>query len=200
VEARNRAEGYFKMAMNNPSPLAHQAASKMHIDWHKHEMAIAQAQRALALDPNDASSYLAIAYALIYAGRPKEALGFVEKAMRLDPHYPAYYLFVLGLAHFVLDQYEEAATLFERALKLNPENYVPLIPLSAASARLGRKQEAAATIEKLQKALPVIVTISLVEDLTLCSYKDHADQNRLLAGLRMAGMLETPYDALRKTD
>ena len=200
VEARNRAEEYLKMAMDNPSPLAHQAASKMLIDWQKHEMAIAQAQRALALDPNDASSYLAIAYALIYAGRPKEAFGFVERAMRLDPHYPAYYLFVFGLAHFVLDQYEEAATLFERALKLNPENYVPLIPLSAARARLGREQEAAATIEKLQKVLPVIVTISLVKNLTLCSYKDPADRNRLLAGLRMAGMLETPYDALRKTD
>jgi len=200
VEARNQAEGYLKIAMNNPSPLAHQAASKMHIDWQKHELAIAQAQRALALDPNDASSYLAIAYALIYAGRPKEALGFVERAMRLDPHYPAYYLFVLGLAHFVLDQYEEAATLFERALKLNPENYVPLIPLSAAQAQLGRKQEAAATLDKLQKVLPVIVTLSLVRRGTLCSYKKSSDRNRLLAGLRLAGMLETPYDALRQTD
>ena len=200
VEARNRAERYLKLAMNNPSPLAHQAASKMLIDWQKHEMAIAQAQRALALDPNDANSYLAIAYALIYAGRPKEAIGFVEKAMRLDPHYPAYYLFVLGLAHFVLEHYEEAVTLFERALKLNPKYYVPLIPLSAAHAQLGRKQEAAAVIDKLHKVLPVIVTISLVKDFPLCSYKNPADRDRLLAGLRMAGMLETPYDALRRAN
>ena len=200
VEARNRAERYLKMAMNNPSPLAYQAASKMHIDWHKHELAIAQAQRALALDPNDANSYLAIAYALIYAGRPKEALGFVERAMRLDPHYPDYYFFVLGLAHFDLEQYEEAVTLFERALTLNPKYYVPLIPLSAAHALLGREQEAAATINKLHKVLPVIVTISLVRDFPLCSYKNPSDRDRLLAGLRMAGMLETPYDALRKKD
>jgi tetratricopeptide (TPR) repeat protein len=200
VEARNRAERYLKMAMNNPSPLAYQAASKMHIDWHKHELAIAQAQRALALDPNDANNYLAIAYALIYAGRPKEALGFVERAMRLDPHYPDYYFFVLGLAHFDLEQYEEAVTLFERALTLNPKYYVPLIPLSAAQALLGREQEAAATINKLHKVLPVIVTISLVRDFPLCSYKNPSDRDRLLAGLRMAGMLETPYDALRKKD
>ena len=200
VEARNRAERYLKMAMNNPSPLAYQAASKMHIDWQKHELAIAQAQRALALDPNDANSYLAIAYALIYAGRTKEALGFVERAMRLNPHYPDYYFFVLGLAHFDLEQYEEAVTLFERALTLNPKYYVPLIPLSAAHALLGREQEAAATINKLHKVLPVIVTISLVRDFPLCSYKNPSDRDRLLAGLRMAGMLETPYDALRKKD
>jgi len=200
VEARNRAERYLEMAMHNPSPLAYQAASRLHIDSQQHELAIAQAQRALALDPNDANSYLAIAYALIYAGRPQEALNFVKKAMRLDPRYPDYYLFVLGLAHFHLDQYEEAVTLFEKALKLNPVNYVPLIPLSAAQAQLGREQEAAATLDKLQKALPAIVTIALVKRGSLFSYKIPADRDRLLAGLRKAGMLESPYDALRRKD
>ena len=116
---------------------------RLHIDSQQHELAIAQAQRALALDPNDANSYLAIAYAVIYAGRPQEALNFIEKAMRLNPHYPDYYMYILGLAHFHLDQYEEAVILFEKAVKLNPVNYVPLIPLSAAQAQLGRKQEAA---------------------------------------------------------
>jgi len=188
------------MAMHTPSALAHQAASRLHVDRQQHETAIAQAQRALALDPNDANSYLAIAYALIYAGRPQKALGFVEKAMRLDPHYPDYYLFILGLAHFHLDRYEEAVTFFEKALKLNPENYVPLIPLTAAQAHLGRKKEAAATIAKLQNVLPAIVTIALVRRGSLFKYKNLPDRNRLLAGLRKAGMLETPYDALRKTN
>ena len=200
VEAHNRAEKYVEMAMRNPSALAYQAASRLHVDRQQHETAIALAQRALALDPNDANSYLAIAYALIYAGRPQEALGFVEKAMRLDPHYPDYYLFILGLAHFHLDQYEEAVTLFEKALKLNPENYVPLIPLSASQAQLDRLQEAAATINKLQNVLPAIVTIALVRRGSLFKYKNPPDRNRLLAGLRKAGMLETPYDALRKTN
>ena len=198
VEAGNRAERYLEMAMHNPSPLAYQAASRLHIDSQQHELAIAQAQRALALDPNDANSYLAIAYAVIYAGRPQEALNFIEKAMRLNPHYPDYYLYILGLAHFHLDQYEEAVTLFEKAVKLNPVNYVPLIPLSAAQAQLGREQEAAATLDKLQKALPAIVTIALVKRGSLYSYKNPADRDRLLAGLRKAGMLESPYDALRK--
>ena len=200
VEASDRAERYLELAMRNPSSLAHQAASRLHIDSQQHELAIAQAQRALALDPNDANSYLAIAYALIYAGRPREALNFVEKAMRLDPHYPAYYLFILGLAHFHLDQFEKAVTLFQKALKLNPVNYVPLIPLSAAQAQCGREQEAAATLDKLQKALPAIVTIALVKRGSLFSYKNPADRDRLLAGLRKAGMLESPYGVLRRND
>jgi len=200
VEAHNRAEKYLEMAMHNPSALAYQAASRLHVDRQQHETAIAQAQRALALDPNDANCYLAIAYALIYAGRSQEALHNIDKAMRLDPHYPDYYLFILGLAHFHLDRYQEAVTFFERALKLNPENYVPLIPLSAAQGQLDRKKEAAATIAKLQKALPAIVTIALVKRGSLFKYKNLADRHRLLAGLSKAGMLETPYDAIRKTD
>jgi TolB-like protein/class 3 adenylate cyclase len=199
-EARNLSEGYLQMAMLNPSPLAHQAASKMLIDQHEHKNAIAEAQRAIVLDPNDANSYLAMAYALIYSGKPKEAFGFVEKAVRLNPHYPAYYLFVLGLAHFTMERFEEATVLYERALKRNPENYVPMIPLAAAHAHLGHRQEAVATIEKLQKALPIIFTLSTLKKSSLWSYKNSADQDRLLYGLRKAGMLETPYDAIRRTD
>jgi len=197
-EARDRAERHLKTAMENPSSLAHQVYSKMLIDWHLHEEAIYEAERAIALDPNDANSYLAMAYVLVYAGRPKEAVDFVQRAMRLDPHYPAYQLYVLGLAHFVMEEFDAAVPLFERALKRNPENYVPLIPLAAAYAHLGREQEAAATIETLQRALPSIITLSSVRRHPLWSYKDPVDQNRLLDGLRKAGMPETPYDVLRK--
>jgi adenylate cyclase len=197
-EARERAEKYLQRAMIEPSPLAHRAASRMLIDMHLHEEAIFEAERAIALDPNDATGYLAMAYALIYSSRPKEAVEFLEKAMRLDPHYPAFYLFVLGLAHFVMEEFDTAVPLFERALKRNPENYVPLLPLAAAYAHLGREQEAATTLQELQKALPNIVTLQLVRRIPLWSYKDPADQDRLLEGLRKAGMPETPYEALRK--
>jgi adenylate cyclase len=86
------AKGYLQKAMNNPTALAHQVASKMLIDRLMHEEAVAEAQLAIALDPNDANSYLTMAYALIYTGRPKEAFDFVERAMRLDPLFPAPYL------------------------------------------------------------------------------------------------------------
>ena len=196
--ARTKAEKNMQKAMINPSPIAHQAASKMLIDWGLYEEAIFEAERAIALDPNDASSYVAMAYALVYGGKAKEAVKFVQIAMRLDPHYPAYYLFVLGLAYFVMEQFDKATTLFEKALKLNPEYYVPLIPLAAAYAHLGLDEKVATTMEKLQKALPIIITLSLVRKSPQWSYKNPADKERLLGGLRKAKMPETPYDALRQ--
>ncbi|MFQ5961708.1 MAG: adenylate/guanylate cyclase domain-containing protein [Candidatus Methylomirabilales bacterium] len=196
--ARTQADEYLQMAMNNPTPLTYQVASKMLTDWHDHGEAIDMAERAIALDPNDANSYLAMAYTLIYAGRPEEAFKFVESAMRLDPHYPAYYLFVLGLAHFGTQQFEEAATLFERALKRNPINNVPLIHLAASYGHLGHEREAAAAIEELKKVMPEANSLTLASRPLISKYKNPLDNDRLLEGLRKAGLPETAYDALRK--
>ena len=71
-----------------PTPLAHQVASAMLVHAQQHEEAIAEAKRAIASDPNDADGYVALAGALSFAGRPAEALDAVERAMRLNPHYP----------------------------------------------------------------------------------------------------------------
>jgi TolB-like protein len=201
-EARMQAERYLQTAMNRPTSLSYQVASKMHTDSHQHQEAIAKAQRAIALDPNDAYSYLAMAYAFIYAARPEEALDFVGKAMRLDPHYPAYYLLVFGLAHFSMEQFEEAATSFERALKRNPENYAPLIHLAAAYGHLGRKQEATAAIEEFKKVWPNLSVEDVSGPYIMSKYKDPVDKDRFLDGLRKAGLPETPsisiWDVLRK--
>ena len=194
-QAYERARRYQLRAMQNPSPLAHQVASEVLVIVQRCEDAIAEAERAIALDPNDANSYLAMAYAMIFAGRPAKAFGLVEKAMRLDPHYPAYYLFVLGMAHFGTEQFEKAVTLFERALKRNPQNYVPLIPLAAAHAYLGRKQEAKSVIEQLKKFVPGF-TIQFLDESFLFRYKSTKDQHRLSEGLARAGVPKTIYDAL----
>jgi tetratricopeptide (TPR) repeat protein len=167
----------------------------MLIARHKHDEAIAETERALALDPNDANSYIAMAYALIYIGKPKEAVDYIERAMRIDPEYPAYYLFVLGLAHFGMEQLEKAAALFEKALERNPENYIALIPLAATYAHLNRKNEAKDLIKKLNEFMP-IVTLSLIEECPLWQYKNYIDRNRLMSGLNEAGMAKTHYDLL----
>jgi TolB-like protein/class 3 adenylate cyclase/Flp pilus assembly protein TadD len=197
-EARMEAARYLQTAMKTPTALVYQVASRMLIDLHEHEEAITKAERAINFDPNDADGYLAMAYALIHAGRPEEALDFVKTAMRLDPNYPAYYLFVLGLAHFNMQRFDDAANSFERALIHNPINYVPLIHLAAAYAHLDRKQEAAAAIQELNKALP-IVSVGFAKHPTMSRYKDPVDKDRLIDGLRKAGLSESPYDVLYKT-
>jgi adenylate cyclase len=59
----------------------------------QHDQAIAEGERAIALDPNNADSYAFHGDVLRFAGRPEEALRMVEQAMRLNPRYPSIYLF-----------------------------------------------------------------------------------------------------------
>lgn len=186
--ARDRANEYLQTAMKNPTPLAHQLASEMRGREHQHEEAITEARRAIALDPNDPDSQVAMAMALIWAGKADEAVDFVKRAMRLNPHYPAYYSYVLGLAHFGGERYEEAATLFERALERNPENYPPLIPLAAAYAHLGRRDKARATLDKYRTEWEWQGAPAASLHRSWWPYKDGRDAKRLADGLSNAGL------------
>jgi adenylate cyclase len=140
---------YTQMAMKNPTSHAYRNASQMSLRYHQYEQAIAEAERAIALDPNDPDSFIQMARVLIFAGRPKEAVGFIKNAMRLDPHYPAEYQFIHGLAYFAMGQLEEAVTLLESAVMRNPD--VPLwgVPLAVTYAHLSRDQEAHAMYDRI---------------------------------------------------
>jgi tetratricopeptide (TPR) repeat protein len=51
----------------------------------QYDQAIAEGERAIALDPNNADSYERQAAVLNFAGRPEDALRMVEQAMRRKP-------------------------------------------------------------------------------------------------------------------
>jgi TolB-like protein/class 3 adenylate cyclase len=117
------AERFLAKAMKEPTPLAYEVSSAMLVHGREHAEAIAAAQRAVAIDPNDADGYVALAGALSFAGRSAEALEAVEKAMRLNPHFPASYAYQRGLALFGLNRLDEAAASLQRAIELNPDDY-----------------------------------------------------------------------------
>ncbi|NIS60749.1 MAG: guanylyl cyclase, partial [Proteobacteria bacterium] len=134
------AHEHLEKALKSPTSLAHQVASWMLVHEPLHDEAIAEAERAIALNPNDVDNLFAMARALIFGGRADEGADYVKKALRLDPHYPAEYLSFLGLAQFCMGQLEEAAITLERAHKRNPE--LEVYPLVVTYAHLGREEEA----------------------------------------------------------
>jgi adenylate cyclase len=72
--------------LDDSTPSAHRLLARLHL-WksRQHELAIAEVERAIALNPNDADSYVLLGNILTFAGRPEESIGFAEKAMRLHP-------------------------------------------------------------------------------------------------------------------
>jgi adenylate cyclase len=76
---------------------------------HEHDAALASHHRSSECDPNYAQGHTSLGVALMYSGWPRETLGHVATAMRLNPHYPNMLLHFLAQAHFSLGQYETAA-------------------------------------------------------------------------------------------
>ena len=180
-EAYKLADKYTQMAMKNPTALSYWLASLINLTSHKQDVAIADAERAIALSPNDPDCQVMMAEALIYAGRPYQAFGFVKRAMRLDPNYPASYEWVLGLAHFAVGELQEAANLMERAVTHNPDLNRFILPLAASHALLGNDQKAKAALDKSP-----LGQIDLGFEWYHFPFKDPVVAKRLSEGLRKA--------------
>ena len=187
------AEPALAQAMKDPTPLAYQVASAMHVHAQRHQDALTDARRAIAIDPNDADGYLALANALSFGGRPVEALDAVERAMRLNPHYPSSYAYQRGLALFGQDRLDEAAVALERATALNAEDYWSQRLLLAVYGLKGRGDDAKRLLEAM-RSKDRRGRLASYDPLTLRAvaywfpFARPEDAKRLAAGLAKAGV------------
>jgi adenylate cyclase len=194
-EARFHAERFLAKAMENTTPLAHQVASAMLVHVHQHEESLTEARRAIAADPNDPDGYVALANALTFAGRPTEAVDAIERAMRLNPHYPPHYLYQLGLARFGMNRLDEAAAALERALALNREDYWSQRLLLATYGMLNRRADAAKLLQSIDQGdrrdrLAYFDPLTVKAAAYWYPFARTADRERFAHGLRAAGVPE----------
>lgn len=151
----------------------------------QHELAIAEAERAITLDPSNAEAYAVLGQILTVVGRPEEAIGLAEKAMRLNPLYPSYHLTVLGIAYRWTRRYEEAIAALKRAISANPNYLLSHLILAGTYSELGREGEAQAEAAEVLRIRP---NFSLEVWRQRLPFKDPAVTERLLATLRKAGL------------
>jgi adenylate cyclase len=186
-EARTRSIQYLKKATKGP--ITHYVKSQMYLWRRQHQKAISEMEQALALDPNDPANSFGMGKILTYAGRPKDAVEFFKKGMRLDPHNPFRYLLGLGIANFCMGELQEAISLVERALRLNPETFEVPVILAAYYALLGRDQEARAAIETFKKEkVDILGGFNLRAFMNNSPFKDRTVAQRFADGLRKAGI------------
>jgi adenylate cyclase len=117
---RALALAHQALTLDDSLPIAHTRLSGIYAQKQQYEQALAEGERAIALDPNNADSYAHQAEALTVAGRPEEALRLVAQAMRLNPHYPFWYSFELGFAYHMTGRYTEAIAALKESISRNP--------------------------------------------------------------------------------
>ncbi|HEV8717488.1 MAG TPA: tetratricopeptide repeat protein [Candidatus Binatia bacterium] len=167
--------------LDDSLPVAHQTLAYVFLMRKQFEQAIAEAERAVALEPNDADACITLGEILSCVGRPQEAVELVEKALRLDPHYPAPYLFALGQAYYLTGRHEEAITAFKRLLTRNPDHLRAHFFLAMVYSEIGRKDEARAEIAASGNSDPAY-SLERVRD--KIPYRDRALVERWMATLR----------------
>ncbi|QPB18783.1 guanylate cyclase [Rhizobium sp. 007] len=201
-EARSKADAYFTQAPKNPSPGYYTLLAGKLKMMQRSDEAIAAAERAIALDASDPSSYESLSRAMIFNGRAENGLGYLDAAARVDPAWPRERYFLAGLAYFSMDRFEEAVVAFEKIAPESKEtsywdfwaNYNGLVLLISAYGHLGRHADAAAARERLK---PYLVQAQEPEYTGLMAavefpFKNYVDLERVLVGLRKAGVPDLP--------
>ena len=183
-EAHRLANRAVQLAPNLPH--AH-ASLGVVLAWKRqHEPAVAEFEKAVALNPNFTDWRMAIA--LVYAGQSERAIRVLKTHMRLDPFYVPLAPHWLGVAYFALKQYPEAlAALSECALRAPNYGAVHLW-LAATHARIGQMAAASAEAAKVLELDPDF-TIERVPKRTL-AFKHHQDAEDCLEAMRCAGLPE----------
>ena len=148
------------------------------------DRALAEYERALGMNPNDAALLAEMVELLVQIGKAEDGIAQIKLAMRINPHYPDWYLWNLGWAQYFAGDYEEAFVSLKRMS--NPPNSVRRT-LAAVLVRLGRVEEARAVIAAFREQEP---------DFTLATMEQrYAFQNRTylerwMEDLRTAGLPE----------
>jgi len=168
-------------------PLVCEALGNVLLFMRRYDEAIAIARRWINIEPGSADSYANLAGALIVRGEPEQVISIVDKAMRLNPFYPFYYILYKGLAYQAVGRYEEALDAIKQSVAHNPKALHPQIHLAACLGLLGKKAPARKALIQVRKLAP---NFSLDWVQTFLPYMRPTDIERLTKGLRVAGLTD----------
>jgi adenylate cyclase len=167
-------------------PLAHAHLGSA-LTWKRQlDAALAEFEKAIALNPNFTDWRLAAA--MIFAGEPQAAIGVVQALMRLDPYYHPLASGWLGLASYQLKCYSQALTPLRECLSRMPNYRSARAWLAATYAQLGLQREARAEVAEILR-IDAKHTIDGYYR-RVPTYKFTSDAEHLFDGLRKAGLPE----------
>jgi len=179
------------MAVDDSFGASHNALAGANLVRGQNEQAVAVAERAVELQPNDADAHAYLGLYLMWAGRADEAIAPIKKSLRQNPQVAfstGPYLNFSGFAYFTAGRYKEAITAFEENAKRGGPSGVEVLAYAAAAySELGQEEEAKTTVQELLEKYP---EFSLRSWTWLRLYKNLEDWKRLLDIFRKAGLPE----------
>ncbi|MEM7445046.1 MAG: adenylate/guanylate cyclase domain-containing protein [Pseudomonadota bacterium] len=186
-EALERASELAERAkLLNPNlSLVYMALSGANLFSRQHDEAIEDARKLIEIEPGSADSYANLAGTVMFAGAPDQTVALIEKAVRLNPFYPAYYDIYVGLAHLILGQAEDAIEALNRSIVRNPDSMYAHIYLASSYGHIGDLKAARASFYEAKRLFP---DLSAQWFETYLPFKNPKDAQSLQEGLKKAGL------------
>lgn len=131
---------------------AHCWMAIVHFFRRENERFYAEAERALALNPNDPEILADVAHYYAYIGQPERGAELMTQAIRLNPLHPSWYHFTFARLHFEQEDFHAVLTDTEN-IQL-PDFYWTRIIEAAALGHLAERDRAAGVIERLKDLKP----------------------------------------------
>ena len=180
------------LAMDDTHAPAHGNLSIIYLQKREYDKAIAEGERAVSLDQGSPFVAFAYAKALVYSGRPEEAIPLLEKAIRLNPLAPSPFYNHLGLAFRLTGRLEEAVALNKKSLLRAPNDFWVHAALASIYIEMGRDEEARAAAAEVLRISPKF-SLELYDRTSLL--KDRSVVDKTIDTLRKAGLPDKPTPA-----
>jgi tetratricopeptide (TPR) repeat protein len=173
------------ITLNESIPWGHAIWGSVYLWQKQYEPALAEMERAIALDPDDATSSALLAETLSRMGRLEEAVVRAEQALRRKPVTADEHLDSVGAAYYLAGRPEEAIVPLKQYLTRYPNILGAHLTLAAVYSDLGQAAEARAEAAEVLRLNP---QFSLEVHKQRVPIKDPAMLERHMTALRKAGL------------
>lgn len=183
-DALERAQDLAQKALGlEDTAAAHRLLGSIYLARGQYELASRAAERAVELNPNDSDSLRLLASVMLYTGKTADAIRAFETALRFDPNADADMLFTMGLAYYLLSQYEKSISILEHGKTKNPNHPFIHAALAAAYSQTGQPDRAGHEVKTVRRLYPFFEVASFGS-----RFRQPQDRDRLTEGLRKAGL------------
>jgi tetratricopeptide (TPR) repeat protein len=173
------------LSIDGSEILAHTVLGRIHIFRQQYEQAMAEMDRAIAINANDANCLAGRGNILMWMGQTDAAIKALEAAQHIDPEMNAIDRFALSLAYYLIGRYEAAIEQAEINLRGTAGANFSRNVLAAAYAQNNQTEDAARVVSMIHRMDPAFDAQTFGS-----KFLKPADLARLRDGFRKAGLYD----------
>jgi Tfp pilus assembly protein PilF len=171
------------LEIDDENASAHQLLGCVNVFRKQYDVAVAELERSIVLNPNDANSYHWLGFIQLWSGRVDQAIETLNMALNLDFSARLPTLQHLATAYYLKGRYADAIRLLEQGILRDPDYAGYHIVLAALYAQTGRTSDAGREAKIVRRLDPFFEAAAYGS-----GFSNPQDRAKLVDGLIKAGL------------